>query len=54
MMKNRYLIAGLCAVLAALVMNLGTAYAQSDTLRVAFTTDARTLDPATVTRDYTG
>jgi peptide/nickel transport system substrate-binding protein len=54
MMKNRYLIAGLCAVLAALVMNLETAYAQSDTLRVAFTTDARTLDPATVTRDYTG
>jgi peptide/nickel transport system substrate-binding protein len=54
MMKNRYLIAGLCAVLAVLVMNLGTAYAQSDTLRVAFTTDARTLDPATVTRDYTG
>ena len=33
----------------------GTLYAQTeDILRVAFTADARTIDPGTATRDYTG
>lgn len=46
-------------VLAALFLvafaGMGSASAEAaDTLRVAFTTDARTLDPATLTRDYTG
>jgi peptide/nickel transport system substrate-binding protein len=54
-MKTRHLIAGLCAIFMALMVTSGTAVAQSaDTLRVAFTSDARTLDPATATRDYTG
>ena len=55
MKKARCLGLLVCAVLMTVVIGFGTASANStDTLRVAFTTDARTLDPATVTRDYTG
>ena len=55
MINKRHLSVGVCAILTAFFLALGTAWAQStDTLRVAFTTDARTLDPGTATRDYTG
>ena len=55
MINKGNLTACACVIFMALFAILGTAVAQStDTLRVAFTTDARTLDPATVTRDYTG
>ena len=52
MKKTRYFSVLMCAVLMAFVLGLGGASAKSaDALRVAFTTNARTLDPATVTRD---
>ena len=55
MKQKRHLSVLVCTVLLAFVLGLGSASAKStDTLWVAFTTDARTLDPATVTRDYTG
>jgi len=55
MKKARCLGLLVCAVFMIVVIGFGTASANTtDTLRVAFTTDARTLDPATVTRDYTG
>ncbi|MCK4961555.1 MAG: hypothetical protein KAS19_03670, partial [Anaerolineales bacterium] len=44
----------LCALSLMWVAGLGTAGAAADTLRVAFVTDARTVDPGTATRDYTG
>jgi len=45
----------LCAFSFIWVAGVGTSHSQTgDVLRVAFITDARTFDPATVTRDYTG
>lgn len=44
----------LCALSLMWVAGLGTAGAAADTLRVAFVTNARTVDPGTATRDYTG
>jgi peptide/nickel transport system substrate-binding protein len=44
----------LCALTLIWAAGLGTADAAADTLRVAFVTDARTMDPGTATRDYTG
>ena len=43
-----------CALTLIWAAGLGTAGAAADTLRVAFVTDARTVDPGTATRDYTG
>jgi peptide/nickel transport system substrate-binding protein len=55
MRTTKQVIVVLAALLFILIVGLSPAAAKSaDTLRVAFTTDARTLDPATVTRDYTG
>ena len=42
-------------MLSLLWGGIGTSYAQTgEVLRVAFPADARTFDPAIVTRDYTG
>lgn len=55
-MKKEKVIFVVVAILFSFVLvGSGNVCAKSaDTLRVAFTADARTIDPATTTRDYTG
>lgn len=55
MKRTRRFCVLLCAFSFIWVAGVGTSHSQTgDVLRVAFVADARTFDPATVTRDYTG